>query len=210
MSATSTLSAVTARESFDELDGGMQLALEQAWASTSAGSLGIGAAALEPNGAVIAVGRNRINETDPGDDVLAGTSLAHAEMNVLAKLPFRGHEAIALHTTLQPCVQCLGAIRLSSVSSVSILAPDPLFRGVERMRDLTPFMARRWPEIRQRPVDEWSVMALLSPTMHMFGHPTLSTTWTDTLPQVAALAREWRPTELSHRHPSVVDAADEL
>lgn len=172
-----------------QLDDGMRAAIEQAWASVRAGSLGIGAAASRGDD-LVAVGRNRILETDPGDDVLAGTSLAHAEMNVLAKLPYRAHEGLRLHTTLQPCVQCLGAIRLSSVEWVQVLAPDPLFRGVERMRDLTPFMAQRWPTIEQRPIDEWSVFALIGPTRHMRVNPTLGDVWISALPNLAALVAE--------------------
>lgn len=191
----------------------MRAALEQAWESTRAGSLGIGAAAsLE--GEVLEVGRNRILETDPGNDVLAGTSLAHAELNVLAKLPYRAHDGLQLHTTLQPCVQCLGAIRLSSVEWVQVLAPDPLFRGIERMRELTPFMSRRWPTIEQRPIDEWAVFALLGPTRHTSGHPTLGEAWISVLPNVATLVAEIDADGVFDAADSVadsvVDAADRI
>lgn len=188
----------------------MQVALEQAWASARAGSLGIGAAALDAAGELVAVGRNRINETDPGDDVLAGSSVAHAEMNVLAKLPYRAHDGLVLHTTLQPCVQCLGAIRLSTVSDVRVLAPDPLFRGVERMRDVIPFLARRWPVIEQRPVDRWTVLALLYPTHHMRSHPTLSEWWAGTLPTVAELVADIEADARCAGVAAVVEAAEIL
>jgi tRNA(Arg) A34 adenosine deaminase TadA len=168
----------------------MRMALSQAWASIRAGSLGIGAAAFDRDGELLATGRNRIHESDPGDDVLAGTSLAHAELNVLAKLPYRAHDDVVLHTTLQPCVQCLGAIRLSSVTSVHVLAPDPLFRGVERMRELTPYMGRRWPSIEQRPLDEWAAFALLYPTYHILDHPKFGDAWTAVLPTVSEVVRD--------------------
>ena len=201
--------ATMAATSFLGLDVGMRAALAQAWESTRAGSLGIGAAA-SLDGELLAVGRNRILETDPGDDVLAGTSLAHAEMNVLAKLPYRAHDGLQLHTTLQPCVQCLGAIRLSSVEWVQVLAPDPLFRGVERMRDLTPYLSRHWPTIEQRPVDEWSVFALLGPTRHMLGHPTLASAWTAALPTVAAAVAQIDDAGVFADAESVVEAADRV
>lgn len=193
--------------SFAGLDPGMRAALEQAWTSTRAGSLGIGAAA-SLGGDVLAVGRNRIHETDPGDDVLAGTSLAHAEMNVLAKLPYRAHDDVRLHTTLQPCVQCLGAIRLSSVEWVQVLAPDPLFRGIERMRELTPYLARRWPVIEQRPIDEWAVFALLTPTDSMRDHPRFADVWTAALPSVTELSIEIDASGILDDVESVVEAAD--
>lgn len=201
--------APMAPTSFTDLDRGMQAALEQAWESSRAGSLGIGAAA-SLDGELLAVGRNRIHEVDPGDDVLAGTSLAHAELNVLAKLPYRAHDGVQLHTTLQPCVQCLGAIRLSSVEWVQVLAPDPLFRGVERMRDLTPFVSHRWPTIEQRPVDEWSVFALLGPSRHMRTNPTLGDAWASVLPRVAALSTEIDASGVLDDVVSVVDAVDRV
>ncbi|MFW2333750.1 hypothetical protein [Ilumatobacter sp.] len=201
---------MSASSSFGRLEPGMRAALHQAWAAVEAGSLGIGAAALDDAGAVLAVGRNRLHESDPGDDALAGTSLAHAELNVLAKLPFRAHESVVLHTTLQPCLQCLAAIRLSSVSRVHVLAPDPLWRGIERIRDVTSFVARRWPSIEQHPVDEWSAFALLSPTRHMSSHPQLGETWTSTLPGVTAVSIAAEADRLFHGADSVVEAADRV
>ncbi|HMK10115.1 MAG TPA: hypothetical protein VK461_00890, partial [Acidimicrobiales bacterium] len=67
------------------LEPPMHRAVELAWESFCAGSLGIGAV-ITLDGEIAATGRNRLAESDPGADVLAGTSLAHAEMNALAKL----------------------------------------------------------------------------------------------------------------------------
>ena len=47
-------------------------------------------------------------EGPPGE--IFGSSLAYAETNVLARLPFRGRWDLVLITTLQPCLQCAGAI----------------------------------------------------------------------------------------------------
>lgn len=101
----------------------MASAVQLAWESFCAGSLGIGAVIMLGDD-VVATGRNRLNEHHAGDDVLAGTSLAHAEMNALAKLRWRQHRGAELHlwTTLEPCLQCLGAIRLSEVTHVHVLA----------------------------------------------------------------------------------------
>jgi tRNA(Arg) A34 adenosine deaminase TadA len=174
------------------LEPAMRGALELAWESFAAGSFGIGAVVTDGDGTVVTTGRNRILEHDPGDDVLAGSSLAHAEMNALAKLRYRAHEHadLVLWTTLQPCVQCLGAIRLSSVGHVRVLAPDPLFRGLEEIRHVTPFLGRRWPTITERPIDEWSVFSVLLPT-HLstfWGAPV--DTWIDQLPGLCELASD--------------------
>jgi tRNA(Arg) A34 adenosine deaminase TadA len=191
-------------------------ALDLAWESIVAGSLGIGAVAVHADGTEIATGRNRLIEVDAGSDHLAGSSLAHAELNVLAKLRYRGHEDddIELVTTLQPCLQCLGAIRLSPVRRVTVLAPDPLWVGVERMRDLTPFVARNWPAIEQVPVSEWSVLALLFPTHQFLFWGTELDTWADRLPRLTELARrlvgDGRLVGLVEQQTGLLDVASEL
>ena len=155
-------SVAAVESSFAQLPPPMRHAVGLALDSASAGSLAIGAVVAD-HGRVIATGRNRLLEADAGDDPIAGTSLAHAEINALAKLRFRAHEDddLELYTTLQPCLQCLGAIRLAPVRRVTVLAPDPLWVGIEKIRDATPFVAASWPQIRTLASSEWSVLALL-------------------------------------------------
>ena len=170
------------------LDPPMHRAVELAWESFRAGSLGIGAV-ITLEGEITATGRNRLAEHDPGDDVLAGSSLAHAEMNALAKLRWGASPTgLQLWTTLQPCLQCLGAIRLSPVRHVHALAPDPLFRGVERARELNEFIGRDWPTFIELEVDEWSAFSLLlQGHFFTFWGVTLPG-WSEALPSVKALA----------------------
>jgi len=168
----------------------MERALELAWESFRAGSLGVGAVVTR-HGEVIATGRNRMAERDPGDDVVAGSSLAHAEINALAKLRWATPaDGLELWTTLQPCIQCLGAIRLSPVPKVHLLAPDPFFRGVEGIRLVNEFIGRRWPDMVELAVDEWSVLSLLLPThfVTFWGVPLPG--WCEALPSIAALASD--------------------
>jgi tRNA(Arg) A34 adenosine deaminase TadA len=168
----------------------MELAVELAWESFRAGSLGIGAVVTR-HGEVVATGRNRLAERDPGEDVLAGSSVAHAEMNALAKLRWGAASGgLELWTTLQPCVQCIGAIRLSPVRKVYVLAPDPLFRGVEGIRHVNEFIGREWPDIVELQVDEWSVLSLLFQT-HVTAFWGVDVPgWNEALPAVAELARD--------------------
>lgn len=170
----------------------MRRALELAWESSCAGSFGIGAVIADRDGAVRYTGRNRILEADPGDDVLAGSSIAHAEMNVLAKLRYRAHEAddLELFTTLQPCIQCLGAIRLSSVRDVVVLAPDPLFRGIEAIVASHEFVGRNPPVIEHLPVTPWTVLALLLPTHLGVVWGSTPPGWREGATSVVALAEE--------------------
>src|SRR4051794_9949950 len=177
-----------------ELPRPMARAVELAWESTCAGSLGIGATISAADGAIVATGRNRLVERDPGDDHLAGTSLAHAELNALAKLSWaprvgRG-EDLTLWTTLQPCLQCAGAIRMSRVTRVRVLAPDPLFRELDRMRDLSPFIAEHWPEHARHDADAVAAFALVLPTHLTTFWGALNDDWQRALPTVSVLARE--------------------
>lgn len=188
----------SAAAAFASLARPMQLALESALEAMRAGSLGIGATIVRSDGEVVSRGRNRLHESDPGDDAVAGTSLAHAEINALSKLRFRAHEGdeLVLHTTLQPCVQCLGAIRLGPVREVVILAPDPLWIGIEGLRAVSPFVGQRWPEIGTLPASPWSVFALVSPTRHALGHPRIDAPWRERLPATSELAAALDPTAL--------------
>ena len=170
----------------------MSRAVELAWESFCAGSLGIGAVVTH-NDDVVVTGRNRLAEHDAGDDVLAGTSLAHAEMNALAKLRWGlyRNDHLVLWTTLEPCLQCLGAIRLSAIKEVRVLAPDPLFRAIHRgARTLSPFIESGWPLIVERPADEWAVFGLLLQThIGVFWNASVPG-WNEALPSIAALATD--------------------
>ena len=194
--------------SFKALDRSMQRALELAWESARAGSLGIGAVVAGGDGTEVATGRNRLFEHDPGEDVLAGSSLAHAELNVLAKLQYGRHEhdELVMHTTLQPCVQCLGAIRISPVRAVRVLAPDPIMRGVERIRDVNPFISSNWPQVEQLPISEWSVLGLLFPTHTGVFWSSQLDQWSQRLPGLTALAERLVATGLIIEH--AAEAAD--
>lgn len=181
------------------LDEPWRLALEQAWTSAAAGSLGIGAVVLGADGDVVASGRNRLMESDPGEDHLAGSSLAHAEMNALAKLAWRGHDGdrLTLWTTLEPCLMCAGAIRLAPIAEVRYLIADPLFEGVQRARELNAFIASNWPDVIGPRADSLAVLGILFPAhLAAFWQVSLSRStntdhvWGQVYPRIMALAAE--------------------
>ena len=91
-----------AAETWAELEPPYRVALDLAWQSARAGSLGIGAVITDADGTVVATGRNRLMEHEPGEDLLAGTSLAHAEMNALGKLRWRGHDGARADHMVDP------------------------------------------------------------------------------------------------------------
>ena len=174
------------------LDGPMRHALELAWESARAGSLGIGAVITDDDGRVVATGRNRLAESEPGDDHLAGTSLAHAEMNALAKLRWGGHggRQLTLWTTLDPCLQCTGAIRMAPIAEVRVLSPDPLFRNMQEMRDINAHVASRWPRYFPSPPDPFAVFSLLLHTHALVFWGIRLPGWETALPRITALAHE--------------------
>ena len=181
-----------AAETWAELEAPYRVALDLAWQSARAGSLGIGAVITDADGTVVATGRNRLMEHEPGEDLLAGTSLAHAEMNALGKLRWRGHEGarLTIWSTLEPCLMCAGSIRLAPIAEVRYLAPDPLFAGVQEARHLNDFIASRWPEVQGPRTDELAVFGLLLPAHVGAFWGALQAGWTEALPAISALAAD--------------------
>lgn len=83
------------------------------------------------DGAIIAVGQNRMLDPPGGPGPLAGTLMAHAEMNALAALPsgeYRGH---TLYTTYEPCFMCAATIiGTYHIPKVAFAACDPCWDGL--------------------------------------------------------------------------------
>ncbi len=119
---------------------------ELAWESLQAGSFPVGAVVFDPAGAVAAEGRNRTAEHDPPQGQLAGTRLAHAEMNVLVQISPATHWDFTLYTTLEPCLLCTAALRMTYVGRVLFAASDDYWAGVADVPQLLrPDTARHWP-----------------------------------------------------------------
>lgn len=162
------LSAPPGPPAFDEcwstLEPEFRRCLELAWESTCAGSLGIGSVIADAEGAIVATGRNRLFEHEPGDDHLAGSPVAHAEMNALGKLSSGGdHTDFVLWTSLEPCLLCAGGIRLARIGSVRFLAADPLWSNVGDMVTADPFIGGNWPQTSGPRGCEFAAFALLLP-----------------------------------------------
>jgi tRNA(Arg) A34 adenosine deaminase TadA len=140
-----------------------------------AGNIGVGACAATRDGEIIHASRNRVNDQDGPHGEIFGSSLAHAEMNVLARLGFRRYRDLVLTTTLQPCLQCSAAIRLSRVRIVRFAGHDRYWDGYH---DFTKFHTREVQ--RPRPaerigprVDEIGVFGLLISRFRL-GNPRLA------------------------------------
>jgi tRNA(Arg) A34 adenosine deaminase TadA len=130
---------VTPAGTWATLDDSWQEAFRQAWEGLRAGSLAIGACATRPDGTIVHAARNRVADNDGPVGEVFGSSLAHAEVNVMARLRFRQPRELVLTTTLEPCIQCSAAIRLAPVAVVRFAGADPLWVGCH---DFSPLSRR--------------------------------------------------------------------
>jgi tRNA(Arg) A34 adenosine deaminase TadA len=144
------------------LDEPWREAFRQAWAASRSGTIAVGAVASTPDGAIVHAARNRVFDSGGPPGEIFGSSLAHAEMNVLARLEFKRHRNLVLTTTLEPCLQCAAAIRLGPVGTVRFAGSDPYWDGCHDFAKLSPREARRVQPARIGPRrDELGVFGTL-------------------------------------------------
>lgn len=126
-----------------------QACFELAWEAYGAGTVPVGAVVVDADGTIVARGRNRIFDAAPATGQLAGSYLAHAEVNALADLPpSRRYTRHRLFTFLEPCLLCFAATRLATVGSLAFAGTDP-FGGAASLdvRDLNPMTRFQWVEV---------------------------------------------------------------
>ena len=137
---------MSAADSWASLDHAWQEAFRQAWEALRRGNIAVGAVVTEPDGRVVSASRNRVADTDGPAGQAFGSTIAHAEINALAHVPFRKHERnLVLTTTLQPCLQCSAAIRMAPIAHVRVAGADPLWDGTHELHDTAPWVSRRPP-----------------------------------------------------------------
>ena len=135
--------AATPEELWSELDDPWLEAFRQGWDAFRTGNIPVGACASTPDGVIVHAARNRVADSDGPPGEVFGSALAHAEANVLARLPYRQTGRLVLTTTLEPCLQCSGAIRLGPVATVRYAGADPLWEGCHDFSPLSPREAAR-------------------------------------------------------------------
>jgi tRNA(Arg) A34 adenosine deaminase TadA len=136
-------SQITAEALWSGLDAAWLEAFRQAWEAFRTGNIAIGACATSPDGAIIHSARNRVADSDGPAGEAFGSALAHAEVNVVARLGYGQPRKAVLTTTLEPCIQCSAAIRLGPVAAVRYAGPDPLWAGCHDFSPLSPREAAR-------------------------------------------------------------------
>lgn len=183
----------TRQATWSRLDAPWRVAFEQAWEAFVAGSVPVGAAVTGPDGDVVVAGRSRSYETQAPRDQIAGTYLAHAEINALIQLPRSDYWDHVLYTTLEPCLLCSAALTHSHIGVVRYAALDPLWTGLERLPELNPHVERRWPRRE-----------------HALDGPLSA--WASLLPLIFYLRRESERVHHSYQahHPRLLTLAREL
>jgi tRNA(Arg) A34 adenosine deaminase TadA len=116
-------------------------AFRQAWAAYVAGTIPVGAVVVDPHGVIAAEARNRIFDAgDPPCGQLAGSWLAHAELNAIAQIDAERSttaEGWAVYSTWEPCPLCAGAITVAFRGRITVgyACPDPLSSGLRVLTD---------------------------------------------------------------------------
>jgi tRNA(adenine34) deaminase len=155
-------SSSRAAQTWAALDEPWREAFRQAWQALRSGNIPVGACASTPAGEIVHAARNRVHDADGPRGEIFGSSLAHAELNVLARLPFPHRRDLVLTTTLQPCLQCAGAIRLGPIETVRFAGADRYWDGCHDFGKLSPREAQRAQPGRIGPRhDELGVFATL-------------------------------------------------
>ena len=152
----------TAARLWSALDEAWQESFRQAWEALRTGNIPVGACASTPDGEIVYSARNRVHDRAGPPGEVFGSALAHAEMNVLARLPFRHRRDLVLTTTLQPCLQCAGAIRLGPIATVRFAGRDRYWDGCHDFGRLSAREAQRTQPARIGPHrDELGTFAAL-------------------------------------------------
>ena len=84
------------------LDEPWREAFRQAWSAVRSGSIGVGAVVSDRSGRIVRSSRNRVCDAEAPGGEISGSSLAHAEINALARLPFRAPRELVLTTRSSP------------------------------------------------------------------------------------------------------------
>jgi tRNA(Arg) A34 adenosine deaminase TadA len=142
-------SQATAAQVWADLDEPWREAFRQGWEALRTGNIPVGAVASSQDGTIVHAARNRVHDKDGPAGEIFGAALAHAEMNVLARLPFPSQRNLVLSTTLQPCLQCAAAIRLGPIVTVRFAGPDRYWDGCHDFGRLSPREGQRTQPARE-------------------------------------------------------------
>lgn len=127
-----------------DLPAAWRASFELAWDAFRQGSPPVGAVVTDPDGRIVARGRSRRAETTAPTNQLAGSRLAHAEVNALAQLTPDQHDGYVLYSTLEPCLLCSAAMSIAHVRELHFAGPDPMWRFVNELPGSHLPLEDRW------------------------------------------------------------------
>lgn len=138
-------------EVWASLDQAWRVAFAQAWDALRGGNIPVGACVTTASGRIVHAARNRVMDRQGPPGEIWGSSLGHAEINALARVGFRQHRDLVLTTTLEPCLQCAAAVRLSPVETVRYAGADSYWDGCHDFTKLSDREAARGQPGRDGP-----------------------------------------------------------
>lgn len=123
-------------------------ALSLAWEAFRADTMPIGAVICDEAGTVVARGRNRTHDRTGRRAIggLAGSRLAHAEVNAILELPLTPDAVFddhTIYTTTEPCLLCVGAITMVRIGRVHFAASEPVAGGARELTGASPYLQER-------------------------------------------------------------------
>jgi tRNA(adenine34) deaminase len=157
-----------ASDAWAELSLPWQIAFEEAWMSWVSGSAGVGSVVIDADGEIVSRGRSRVFDAPDGSSPLAGTFMAHAEMNALANLPVAKYVGYSLLTTFEPCLMCAGTLRIYRIPHVAFASDDPVWDGLYEIFSEVPAIARGLPS-RTRLGGPWGAFGHVVHLSHLLG-----------------------------------------
>lgn len=136
---------------WNDLDKPWQEAFIMAWEAYKNGTIPIGCVIVSQSGEIISRGRNEIYDLS-SKRPLAGTNMAHAEMNALLGLKRQQHEdhirSYSLYTTMEPCPMCFGTMVMMNIRDIYFGALDN-FAGATSLNDKMEYIKNKEINIRQ-------------------------------------------------------------
>ena len=174
---------------------------------------------------MLARGRNRVYEPPPAAGatsalVLRGHPLAHAEVNALMALDYAAADVLScvLHTTLEPCPLCAGALVLSGVRELRYAARDTYGGAASWLASPMPLVSGRRIRVvgPEHPALEAVLMALRVEFLlrQVADEAERSVLLAEVLPHAAQLARtlfeSGEPARLSARGATAAEVVQRL
>ncbi len=128
--------------SWVDLNPAWQTAYEEAWRSFRLGNFGVGAVLVDADQQIVSTGHNTVAMVE-SDLPLHGNYMAHAEMNMFARMPTHLARGLHLLTTLEPCLMCAATAIFLDVATVAYAAADEYFTDLDAIWQHHPYTRER-------------------------------------------------------------------